>query len=218
MPAVRRGHSSGRCSSDIRRVSEHLMKLKSPDRTAISGVRPTLTGTTFGSIRTSACGPPLRPPRLTLCLSPPGGTPVQASYWPPFLPSVSVRTGARALRGARMPMASSNRRRSELETPRNSDTAGHPLGFYCGPLPLATSAQRPRSSTPPRDSKQGDERDESANSVAPSALPASLVGRPSTRRITSGQPFGPYIEGRVLAAPPNPACSGLAALAADARR
>ena len=102
---------------------------------------------------------------------------------------------------------------------RNTSALG-----YCRPSPWfllrpaspATSAQRPRSSTPPRDSQQGDERAESANSVAPSALPASLVGWPSTTRITSGQPFGPYIEGRVPAATPNPACSGLAALAADA--
>ena len=192
------------------------MKPGSPARAACPDVRPTPAGTTFGSIRNSACAKPPRQPMPALCLSPRGDIPVQASCKPAVFPSASARAGARALRGARMPMASWDRRRSELATPRHSGTAVHLLGFYCSPLPLASSAQRPRSSTPPRDSQQGDEKNGSVSPGAPSARSASPVGRPSTTRITSRQPFVPYSEAGVLAAPPNPACSGLATLAADA--
>jgi hypothetical protein len=181
--AVRRGHSSGRCSSELCRVSEHLMKPRTPARTALPGVQPTLTGATFGSTRNSDRGLAFRPPRPALCISPRGDNPVHDSCGPAF-PSASVRTRARALRRARMPISSSGLRRPAFETPRHSDTAAHFLSFYCGQVLRAVSAHRVRSSTPPRESQQGDERDQGANPVAPSALPASLVGRPSTSRIT----------------------------------
>jgi hypothetical protein len=201
-------------------VSEHLMTPDSPARAAWLVVRPTPTGATFGSIPNSAHVTPPRQLMPALSLSPRSETPVHASCRAPVCPSATDRAGTRALRAARTPMASSNRCRSELATPPHSGRAVHLHGFYRVPLPLMRRTQHPRSSTPTRDSQQGYERHEKIEGFltgASSAASASLLGRPSTTRITSLQPFVSLNGACVLAAPPNPACSGLAALGAASR-
>ncbi len=162
----------------------------------------------MSSLPNSACVTPPRQLMPALSLSPRGDTPVHASCRAPGFPSATDRADTRALRRARTPTASSNRRRSGLAAPPHSGTAVHIHGFYCVPLPLTRRAQPLRSSTPTRDSQQGHERNQSVEGLltgASSAASASLLGRPSTTRTTSLQAFVPHNGACVLAAPPSAA-------------